>query len=134
MITYEEIVGKINEDEIPDEHFKNIIELKEKVNKLRQAYGKPLIVSSGYRTLAKHLEIYAAKGIIDQSKIPMKSKHLSGQAVDFSDPKRLLQNWILANEDLVTSFGLWFEDFDYTKNWCHCQIVPPKSGKRFFVP
>jgi len=131
VITLKELGRKEN---LPKEHLDNLVKLHDAVNKLRLAYGKPLIVTSGYRSLAEHLAIYKAKGITDQSKIPMKSKHLSGEAVDFSDPDNRLQIWILANEELVSSFGLWFEDFAYTKNWVHCQIVPPKSGKRFFKP
>ena len=132
MITMKEIVGRPRN--LPVEHKANIEKLLVAVNILREQYGKPLQVTSGYRSLEQHLAIYAAKGITDKKKIPMKSKHLEGLAVDFADPKGLLQNWILANEDLMEEIGLYFEDFAYTKNWVHVQIVPPKSGKRFFIP
>ncbi len=130
MITFQELVSS----PIEPEHQKNIQLLLEKINKFEAAYGKPLRATSGYRSLKKHLAIYAAKGITDQSKIPMKSRHLSGEAVDFSDPNGLLQNWILANEELVKTFGLYFEDFAYTKTWVHAQSIQPKSGKMFFIP
>lgn len=45
--------------------------------------GKKITVTCGFRSMAHHLKIYAEKGITDKSKIPMKSYHLSGLAVDF---------------------------------------------------
>lgn len=113
-------------------------DLLDRVNKVRQAWGKPMVVTSGVRTLADHLRIYAAKGITDQTKIPMKSKHLenvtNAAAVDISDPRQELQQWCRANESLLASIGLWMEDFSATPNWVHFQNVPPASGKRWFMP
>lgn len=133
MIQFSEIVS----GPISAEHQKNVIILLEKINKLREAYGKPLKVTSGYRSLQKHLAIYKAKGITDQSKIPMQSNHLKGLAVDVvpvEDSIQHLQEWIMANESLMSDIGLWFEDFSATKTWVHAQVVAPKSGKRFFMP
>lgn len=45
--------------------------------------GAAVTVTCGFRSMAHHLKIYAEKGITDKSKIPMKSYHLSGLAVDF---------------------------------------------------
>ncbi len=112
----------------------NLTKLLEKANKLRTAYGKPLLVSSGLRSMKDHLRIYAEKGITDKSKIPMKSKHLSGEALDFADPKKELQTWIKDNVKLMEEIGLWMEDFSATETWVHIQTVPPKSGNRFFKP
>lgn len=122
---------------VPVEHKVNLDELLIKINKLRAAYGKPLIVTSGYRSLAHHLEIYKRKGITDQKKIPMKSRHLSGQAIDVvpvEDSIKHLQDWIKDNVKLMEEIGLWFEDFSATPTWVHAQIIPPGSGKRFFLP
>jgi len=119
------------------EHYNNLLKLSEKINKLREAYGKPLRVTSGYRSLEKHLAIYAAKGITDQNKIPMKSKHLEGLAVDLvpvKEPVSDLHKFIKNNIALMQEIGLWFEDFSKTATWCHVQVVPPKSGKMFFLP
>ena len=119
------------------DHYNNLLKLSEKINKLRDAYGKPLRVTSGYRSLEKHLAIYAAKGITDQKKIPMQSRHLSGLAVDLvpvKEPVVDLQKVIKNNVALMQEIGLWFESFDYTEKWVHAQIVPPKSGKLFFMP
>lgn len=119
------------------EHLENLMVLLVKINRLREAYGKPLRVTSGYRSMAKHLAIYAAKGITDQAKIPMKSNHLLGKAVDVvpvDDTIEQFHAFILANEPLLIEIGLWIEDLAYTKSWVHLQSVPPRSGKRFFQP
>lgn len=134
MIVRKEIISDEDYNELEPKIQTNIEELLLRVNKLRSAYGRPIGVSSGFRSIEKHLAVYAKKGITDKTKIPMKSKHLSGQAVDFADASRSLQAWILANEEYLEKLGLWFEDFDHTPTWVHAQIVPPKSGKRFFIP
>lgn len=134
MIKMSEILRSAKLEDQSKEIQGNLGILLERVNKVRAAYGKPMIVTSGLRTMEDHLRIYREKGITDQSKIPMRSRHLFGQAVDISDPKQELQQWILKNEKLMEEIGLWFEDFSATKNWVHMQIVPPASGRRFFKP
>ena len=111
----------------------NLKELHKRINIVRLAYGKPMIVTSGLRTLKHHLEIYARKGIYPP-KVPMKSNHLSRRAVDFSDSDGKLKAWVKDNIKLMEEIGLWLEDFSATKTWCHFQINPPKSGNRFFLP
>lgn len=135
MIKREELLKKVKEEDLTDVQKKNLPILLERLNKLRTAYGKPLSVSSGVRDMKDHLRIYAEKGITDQSKIPMKSKHLSAEAGDLvaKDIKHF-QQWIKDNEDLMEEIGLWFEDFSVTLTWVHAQIVPPRSNKRFFLP
>jgi uncharacterized protein YcbK (DUF882 family) len=105
------------------QHKENITELLRRVNELRTAYGKPLLVTSGYRSLEDHLRIYKAKGITDQSKIPMKSRHLSGEAVDFAPVEESIsefQKWVKDNIKEMERIGLWFEDFSATPTWVHC--------------
>lgn len=111
----------------------NLNILLDKVNKVRTAYAKPMIVTSGLRTKQHHLEIYARKGIFPP-KVPMKSNHLFGRAIDFADGDGKLKKWILENIKLIEEIGLYMEDFTATKTWVHFQINPPKSGKRFFKP
>ena len=92
-----------------------------------------MTVTSGLRTMEDHLRIYAAKGITDTSKIPMKSKHLYGQAVDISDPDLELTAWSKENNSQrLIDAGLWCEEGN--SNWTHFQILPPKSGNRWFLP
>lgn len=135
MITYNELIKGNFINDIPVAHQQNLEELLKCVNKLRTAWGKPLIVTSGYRSLQKHLDIYASKGI-KPPKVPMGSRHLSGLACDFADPTGELYAWALLNEPLLEECGLWCESG--TANWLHVQCVPYgsyKPGKsRFFKP
>lgn len=119
------------------EHLENLNDLLVKLNKMRVAYGKPLRVTSGYRSMADHLRIYAAKGITDQSKIPMKSKHLYGLAADLvpmDESIEAFHQWVKDNLSLMEEIGFWFESFDYCRTWAHFQTVAPASGSRFFIP
>jgi hypothetical protein len=134
LITESEILGKVKKEDMPQEHQDNLEVLLERINAVRYAWAKSMKVTSGYRSMADHLRIYAAKGITDQSKIPMKSNHLKCAAVDISDPNKDLQKWCTENVDKLEEIGLWMEAFTATPNWCHFQIYPPKSGNRFFNP
>lgn len=111
--------------------------LTAKVNHFFAEFTDGLVVTSGFRSMEDHLRIYREKGIIDHAKIPMKSNHLTGHAVDLV-PKNIdvhaLQQYVLANILLAEELGLYFEDFGATKNWVHVQDVAPNSGKRFFKP
>ena len=134
MITLKELLTSPCDNK---EHLENLEELLVKLNQLRAAYGKPLRVTSGLRDIQKHLAIYAAKGITDQSKIPMKSNHLYGKGADLvpiEDDIGHLHDFINNNVKLMEEIGLYFEAFEYSPQWLHCQSVPPKSGKRFFKP
>ncbi len=62
------------------------------------------------------------------------SAHRSANAVDIYDPQRRLGAWCVANQDWLDKYGLWCEDFRWTPVWCHFQRVPPRSGKRIYVP
>ena len=135
MISMDELLNK--KYKLEDQSVETQANLKillEKINQIRTLWAKPMNVTSGLRNMEDHLRIYAAKGITDKAKIPMKSKHLYGQAVDISDPNQNLQKWCKVNESVLEKVGLWMEDFSATPTWCHFQVVPPKSGKRWFLP
>lgn len=139
MISMAELLkGKNFEDQTPEVQ-ENLNILLERVNKIRSSYGKPMSPTSGLRTMSDHLRIYQEKAAkagvpFDESKVPMKSRHLYGEAVDISDPNKELQQWCIENEALLEEFELWCEDFAHTLNWVHFQTKPPKSGNRFFIP
>ena len=134
MITMNELLSnQASFDSLDKEVQENLNQLFLKVNIVRKEYGKPMIVTSGLRTKKHHLEIYARKGIYPP-KVPMKSNHLFGRAVDFADGDGKLKKWILANIKLMEEIGLYMEDFGATKTWVHFQTNPPKSGNRFFKP
>ena len=84
----------------------------------------PVIVSSGWRPPS----INAAAG---GSK---RSNHLTGHAVDLSDPDGKIDAWCMANLDKLEQVGIWLESPDRTKNWSHWQIKSPASGNRVFNP
>ena len=62
------------------------------------------------------------------------SKHLTGEACDIHDPDRALAQWCLKHPALLVTCELWCEDFRWTPTWVHFQILPPKSGKRIYIP
>ena len=115
----------------------NLKILHERVNRVRALYGKPMIITSGVRSIEHHKRVYlekAKKAGLQTVRIPMGSMHLKGAACDVYDPNRELQKWCLENAGVLAEIGLWMEHFSVTPNWVHFQIFPPKSGKRFFYP
>jgi uncharacterized protein YcbK (DUF882 family) len=137
MITMDELLNhKYKLEDQSQEIQDNLTTLLDKVNQIRQAWGKPMTVTSGLRTMEDHLRIYAEKGITDKSKIPMKSKHLIGAAVDISDPDLSITKWLRSNPDLLGNADLYCEEGN--SNWVHFQILPFGSYKpgrtRWFLP
>lgn len=129
-----ELIKDTDFNSLPADIKANLLKLLEKLTRVRLAYGKPMTVTSGLRTMEDHLRIYKEKGITDKSKIPMKSNHLYGIAADISDPKGEFKKWIKENMKLMEELGLYFEDFDSTPTWVHIQFKAPASGNRFFKP
>ena len=113
MIYRHEILG---DRECPEELEDNLLELLIRINKVRDAWGKPMTVTSGLRSKQDQVRIYAQKGITDLALIPMGSKHLSAQAIDIYDPKGDLKDWVVQNITLIAEIGLWMEAFNHTKD------------------
>ena len=87
---------------------------------LREAYGKPIIVTSGYRCVKLNRAVGGAS----------KSQHTKGEAVDIrsvSDTKR--DNKALFN--LIVKLGLPFDqlinEFDY--DWIHVSFVDSRNRR-----
>lgn len=131
MITMLELMGSHTIAEIPLEHQHNLETLLKVINLVRAEWGKPMQVTSGYRSLQEHLIIYSKRGITDRDKIPMKSNHLIGCAVDISDPKLELTQWLKFN-NIPEKYKLFCEDGN--SDWVHFQTVPPKLGSHWFLP
>lgn len=139
MISFKDMISGKSLVDIPIAHQQNLDDLIRKMNVILDAaeqagVGRFSTVTSGYRYLQDHLRIYKSKGISDD-KVPMKSKHLSGQAVDIYDPDLRLTMWLKTDPKaivLAQEQGLYFEDGN--TNWVHAQTVPPKSGRRWFMP
>lgn len=138
LITFEELLKGVKLDTIPAEHQANLKELHKRINLIRQAYGKGMTPTSGYRTKEDHIRVYKELAIkrnvpFDETKIPWGSQHLKGAAVDISDPDGKLYAWTEQNKKLLEEIGLWCEVKDDQRR-VHYQIYPPKSGNRFFKP
>ena len=131
MITLEDYFGRVSHIEEPnDQVVANATDLLGRVNDLFdecafiEAAMKPEL-NSGWRPAAYNASVPGAA---------VKSKHISGQAVDAADPDGELDEYLFAHQDLLAKHGLWMEHPAATKGWCHLQSVPPRSGNRVFYP
>lgn len=100
----------------------NLSELLLSLNKFRAAYGKPMVVTSGYRP-GKYNE--AAHGAPN-------SNHLVCQACDFADPDGSLDQWCLDNIPVLEQCGLYLESPGSTPGWTHLDTKP--RNNRVFIP
>lgn len=127
MISFKELLHGHSIADVPINHQQNLVDLQTRVNRLREAWGRPLIVTSGYRTAADQARI--------NPKAP-RSKHMEGNAVDIADPTGELYAWAVKNEARLTEWGLWCERRQGP--WLHVQRVQYGSYKpnksRFFNP
>ena len=134
-ISFKELLqGKVLSDVTHTQQL-NLEELLRRINTVRAAWGKPMQVTSGLRTMQDHLRIYAAKGITDRTKIPMASAHLEGMAVDIADPDGSLGHWLKNDPAGIVALeraDLYCENTG--GNWQHFQTRKPKSGNRWFNP
>jgi len=108
-----------------DEVKANLEELLKRANALRNAYGKPMVVTSGLRSDEDQKRV--------NPKAP-KSRHLKGKAMDVKDPNGDLAKWCKENVAKLEEIGFWMEEPEYTKGWVPFQSEAPKSGRRFFIP
>ena len=115
----------LNPGELTPEIMENAAETVRRANKLLTEFGEERKVSSGWRPAAINAATPGAA---------LKSKHMTGQAIDLADPEGDLDEWCMDHPEVLENIGLFQEHPSATKNWCHVQIVPPKSGKRIFYP
>ena len=114
-------------NELTDEIRANAQVTVDRANELLARAGRSDIhsVNSGWRPMA----------INDATaNSAARSKHLSAEAADLPDADRTIATWCVDNLDVLKEIGLWMEDPRWTPTWTHVQIVPPKSGKRVFIP
>jgi hypothetical protein len=136
MISYRELLSGHTVLDIPTNVEQNLQELAKRINVVRSLWGKPMVVTSGYRTRHDQIRIYTAiarKRGIDNPRIPMGSAHLTGCAVDIADPDGSLGRWLKADPSILEGAQLWCEEIDSTPR-IHFQSYPPGSGKRWFLP
>lgn len=126
MISASEVLmGRDKKNPLTSELKENLEMLLAALNKFRVIYGKPMIVSSGYRPPEINVN---TKGAAKHS------NHMICLACDFKDEDGSLDKYCMDNLAVLEKCGLWLESPKSTPNWCHLQCVPPKSGKRVFIP
>ena len=100
----------------------NLIHLAESVlQPVREHFGKPVMISSGYRSP----ELCEAIGS------SAKSQHAKGEAADFEIPgvdNMQLAIWINKNTDFDQLILEYYEPGDPNSGWVHCSAV--KEGSR----
>jgi len=124
----EYLKGRAEFKDLSEDIKKNIETILEKINIVRNKYGKPMKVNDGLRILAG----YTGSG----SKT---SNHFKGAAIDIDDNSAGdFAKWCIANLSFLAQTGLFMEDFRWTNgqgmSWVHFQTIPPGSGKRVFAP
>lgn len=123
MITKEEILkGQAVSEEIE----KEIDSILAKMNIVRTLIGRPMFVTSGYRSTEYNKQIGGARN----------SKHTKGQAIDILDTDGRIFKWCKSNEGVLRQIGLWVENRQGP--WVHFQSVPYRTYKTnksiFFNP
>lgn len=75
-------------------------------------------VNSGWRPRAYNATIKGAAP---------NSTHITGQAIDISDPHGTLDKYLSDHPELLQEMNLWREDPRATNGWCHVQTCPYHS-------
>ena len=114
---------KWKKEEVDVVTLRNLEDLCRKVNAL--GYKPPMYATSCLRSLADQKRINPSA---------MGSSHLYGCAVDIADPNGQLGLWLQVRIVQLAECGLWMENPDKTKGWCHLQSYAPKSMSRIFNP
>jgi len=120
----EVLMGRDKQYPLTQEMEQNLQKLLKALNLFRTLYGKPMMVSSGYRPAAINATVAGAA---------KKSNHMVCLACDFKDDGSL-DKYCMDNQYILEQCGLYLEHPDATPGCCHLQCVPPKSGKRVFRP
>lgn len=102
----------------------NLYKTIQAIDEFLKDYTGSIVVTSGWRD--KLSNRYAGGS--------PSSNHLLGNAIDIQDKDGELRKYVLANLDKAQELGLFFEHMAWTPIWIHFQIVPPKSGKRIYIP
>lgn len=102
----------------------NAVEMVRRLGLLEDAWGSPLILTSGYRPNAiNSVTPLAVQG----------DAHSRCQAADLHDANQELSKWLLANLNILSTIELWMESPISAINHVHVQSYAPKSGNRVFI-
>lgn len=118
MITLEDLMtssgkytDRMNDPTCTQEIKDNGVMLINKVNQLLEELGiTEVTISSGFRTPEANAAL---------SNSAKKSLHMSGRAVDLSDPNHEIANKILTQPELLKKYSLWLESIESTPGWTH---------------
>ena len=107
-----------------DTHIQNLIHLAESVlQPVREHFGKPVMISSGYRSPALCEAIGSST----------KSQHARGEAADFEihgvDNKELA-TWISKNTTFDQLILEFYDEGDPNSGWVHCSAVTEGPRKQ----
>jgi hypothetical protein len=130
VITLEDYFGHHSATRSPSEETKeNALNLLAKVNALLRQIDLPEAlqpkVNSGWRPAWYNATVPGAA---------LKSKHITGEAIDLADPEGALDEYLHVRPKTLEEYGLYMEHPLATKGWCHLQSVAPRSGNRIFYP
>jgi len=133
IISYEDYItaqgkypDRLKSPELTEDLKKNAESLLLYVNEFLEYIGVTYVnVSSGFRPSDINKTVSGAGA---------KSNHLICLAIDIKDDGCVLWQKFLDNLDKAQELGIFAEDKRWTPSWLHLQCVPPKSGKRIFVP
>lgn len=101
----------------------NLHKLWVAMNIVRVAYGKPMIITSGYRTPEE--QVIVSPGHPHDA-------HVLAAACDVADNNFTLWNWLCDNLAYVAHAGMYLENEACSPGHVHFQIYPPISGHRIF--
>ncbi len=135
-----EYFNNLGREEPTEQAVFNATQLLLKCEKVREEFGKPLVITSGCRTYHHNLIIYhhlnelREEEGLDPLPTAFNSDHLIEKcmAVDFADPNKELANFILKDPLILSRHNLFMEDPKYTKTWVHLSVNP--KSKRIFRP
>lgn len=101
----------------------NLAILLDKLNKFRDIYGIPMVVTSGYRPGHYNVAAGGAKA----------SAHLVCSACDFADPDGALDEFCDNNPQILADCGLWRESPASTIGWLHVD-TQDRGPVHTFIP
>jgi len=123
LITRDEILmNRDAEFPLTPELEANLANLLIALNKFREIYGIPMIVTSGYRPGHYNTDAGGAAN----------SPHITCEACDFHDPDGAIDTYCTHNLNVLIECGLYLENPPDTIGWSHLQVRP--TINRVFLP
>lgn len=126
----EDYFGRMDWAEAPKDYVvANAVELLRRVNLLLSGIDLPEAqqptVVSGWRPESYNATVPGAS---------LRSKHITGNAIDLSDPEGALDEYLFSHSNRLSEAGVYLEHPLATKGWTHLQSIPPRSGNVIFMP